>query len=264
MKLLADDDPQEAAAIAQFRAADPDLKFGPITVLIPSYREAATIANVLREMPKSVEGLPVTTLVVIDGDDDGTSQLARNLGAYACATGGHRGQGAALRLGYRVAVDHGALFLVSMDADGQYLPSEIPLVLGPVLRGEADFSSGSRRLGKDGTPDPVRSFGVDFFAKVISLLTGRRITDPTFGLRAMTADVVRAVTLRQPQYQASELLIGTALQGFRLAERPATINKRRSGKSRKGGNLIYALSFTRVVLGTWWRERRKKRAPPSP
>jgi hypothetical protein len=151
-----------------------------------------------------------------------------------------------------------------MDADGQYLPSEIPLVLGPVLRGEADFSSGSRRLGKDGTPDPVRSLGVDFFAKVISLLTGRRITDPTFGLRAMTADVVRAVTLRQPQYQASELLISTAMQGFRVAERPATINKRRSGKSRKGGNLIYALSFTRVVLGTWWRERGKKRAPPSP
>ncbi len=264
MKLLADDDPVEAAAIAGFREAHPELKFGPITVVIPSFREAATIANVLREIPKRIEGLPVTTLVVIDGEDDGASGLAQNLGAYATATGGHRGQGAALRLGYRVAVEHGALFLVSMDADGQYVSAEIPLVLGPVLRGEADFSSGSRRLGKDGTPDPVRSLGVDFFAKLIGLLTGRHLTDPTFGLRAMTAEVVQAVTLRQPQYQASELLIGTALQGFRLAELPATINKRRSGKSRKGGNLLYALNFTWVVLSTWWRERRRKPARPNP
>jgi glycosyltransferase involved in cell wall biosynthesis len=260
MTLLADDDPLEAAAIADFQRANPALRFGSVAVIIPSYREAESLGGVLREIPKEVEGRPVTTLVVVDGPDDGAARIAREAGAYACATGDQRGQGAALRLGYRIAAAHGAAYVVSLDADGQYPPSEIPVVLGPVLRGEADFVSGSRRLGRDETTDALRSRGVAFFAAVIGALTGRRITDPTFGLRAMTVDVVRTVTLRQPQYQASELLIGAALRGFRLAERPATIRVRSAGETKKGRNVLYALRFGRVVLGTWLRERGRKTA----
>ena len=139
MTLLGDDDALEAAAIADFERANPSLRFGSVAVIIPSYREAESLGGVLREIPKEVEGRPVATLVVVDGPDDGAARIAREAGAYACATGDQRGQGAALRLGYRVAAAHGAAYVVSLDADGQYPPSEIPVVLGPVLRGEADF-----------------------------------------------------------------------------------------------------------------------------
>jgi glycosyltransferase involved in cell wall biosynthesis len=253
--LLSQEDALESTAIARFERAYGNATFGSIVVIIPAYREAASIGGVLREIPESVEGHRITVLVIVDGDEDGTSAIATERGAHVSATGGHRGQGAALRLGYRLAVSHGASFLVSLDADGQYVPAEIPALLAPLLRGEADFVSGSRRLGSDGTTDRFRSLGVDVFAWIIGVLTGHRITDPAFGLRAMTADVARAVTLRQPQYQASELLIGTILHGFRVTERPATIRRRETNETRKGGNLLYGFRFGRVVLSTWWRDR---------
>jgi hypothetical protein len=68
------------------------------------------------------------------------------------------------------------------------------------------------------------------------------------------------VRLEQPQYQSAELLIAVLARGFRVAEVPATIHKRQVGESKKGHNAIYGLRFARVVVGTWWRERRH-RAP---
>jgi hypothetical protein len=62
------------------------------------------------------------------------------------------------------------------------------------------------------------------------------------------------VTLNQPQYQSSELLIGAISHGFRVLEVPATMHVRSAGSSKKGGNLAYGTRYARVVLGTWWRE----------
>ena len=103
-------------------------------------------------------------------------------------------------------------------------------LLAPILAGEADFVSGSRTQGSEETKDPVRKLGVRVFALTISVLTGQRITDPSFGLRAMRAEVTGAVLLEQPQYQAAELLIGVLAHGYRVTERPATIHKRQVGK----------------------------------
>jgi glycosyltransferase involved in cell wall biosynthesis len=254
--LLGENDPVDLAAVAEFRRAYGSPELGSVAVIVPSYGERESIGNVLRGIPGDVEGRKVTVLVVIDGPDDGTSAIARALGAYVCVAGTQRGQGAALRLGYRLAVAHGAAFLVSLDADGQYDPAEMARLLAPLFADEADFVSGSRRLGRDETTDRVRSLGVDVLAKLLSALTGARVTDPAFGLRAMTAKVASAVTLQQPQYQASELLLGAALRGFRIAERSATIRQRTAAISRKGGNLVYGFRFVGVILGTWWRDRR--------
>ena len=106
----------------------------------------------------------------------------------------------------------------------------------------------------------------------LSALTGQRISDTTFGLRAMRAEVTGAVRLEQPQYQASELLIGVITHGYKVAEVPATIHRRRVGESKKGhnplyhlhipgvNNLFYGLRFARVIYGTWYRERRHRRS----
>jgi glycosyltransferase involved in cell wall biosynthesis len=187
----------------------------------------------------------------------------------------NRGQGAALRLGYRLARDGSAAYIVTTDADGQYNPAEIERVLAPVVAGEADFVTGSRRLGSQETKDLIRRTGVRFFATTISVLTGQKVSDTTFGLRAMRAEVTGAVRLEQPQYQASELLIGVITHGYKVAEVPATIHRRRIGESKKGqnplyglhlpgvNNLFYGLRFARVIYGTWWRERHRARRKSS-
>ena len=138
----------------------------------------------------------------------------------------NRGQGAALRLGYWLARARGVQVICTIDADGQYEPEEIGRVVEPILDGKADFVSGSRRLGAELTTDRVRHLGVLVFGAVFSLLVRHRITDPACGLRAMRPEVTATVTLEQPQYQASELMISAALNGFRLAEVPTTMRDR--------------------------------------
>jgi glycosyltransferase involved in cell wall biosynthesis len=229
-----------------------------VAVVIAAYNEEGAIGPVIEALPASVCGLAVAKIVVSDGAVDGTVKDAEAAGALVCDVPVNRGQGAALRLGYRLAREGGAQYIVTTDADGQYNPAEIERLLEPILAGEADFVTGSRRLGSEESRDPVRRLGVRVFAVTISALTGQRISDTTFGLRAMRAEVTGAVLLEQPQYQAAELLIGVITHGYRVVERPATIHKRQVGKSKKGNNMFYGLRFAGVVGGTWMRERQRR------
>ena len=119
----------------------------------------------------------------------------------------------------------------------------------------------SRRLGNELTTDVVRHAGVIAFGALISVLVRHRITDPACGLRAMRAEVTAAVTLEQPQYQASELMISAALNGFRLAEVPTTMRDRgtHATGTKKGGNFGYGVRFARAAIHTWRRDRNAAR-----
>jgi glycosyltransferase involved in cell wall biosynthesis len=258
----AEDEVIDAAAIGAFtnqygsRATD----WPPLAIVIAAYNEQGSIGPVLDALPSVISGLEVGKIVVSDGSTDGTVKEAEAAGALVCDVPVNRGQGAALRLGYRLAREGGANYIVTTDADGQYNPAEISELLAPILAGQADFVSGSRTQGSEETKDPVRKLGVRVFALAITLLTGQRVSDPSFGLRAMRAEVTGAVKLQQPQYQAAELLIGVIAHGYKVAERPATIHKRKVGQSKKGHNALYGVYFANVIGTTWWRERRRRLA----
>ena len=240
-----------------FRRRHPDARFGPVVVVVASYLEADNIAAVLGKVPARVAGLEVSTLVVVDGGDDGTEDVAVAAGASCTVLPVNMGQGFALRLGYRLAAEHGARYVVTLDADGQDDPSAIPVLLEPVVAGEADFVIASRRLGTDETSDPVRRAGAVVFSALVNRLTGQHLTDTSNGLRALRIEVLEDVTLEQDQYQTAELIISAAARGWRLAECAVVRHPRSSGSSKKGHNALFALRYARVVLGTWWRERRR-------
>jgi glycosyltransferase involved in cell wall biosynthesis len=262
----------EALAVMGEQYGDRVRKLPPVALVIAAYNEEGAVGPVVQNLPAEVAGLKTATIVVADGCADATAKEADAAGALVADVPVNRGQGAALRLGYRIARDGGAQYIVTTDADGQYNPAEIEKLMAPILAGQADFVTGSRRLGSEETHDPVRQAGVRFFAATISLLTGQHITDTTFGMRAMRSEVTGAVQLSQPQYQASELLIGVITHGYKVSEVPATIHKRRVGESKKGqnplynlhipgvNNLFYGFRFSRVVFGTWWRERARRAA----
>jgi glycosyltransferase involved in cell wall biosynthesis len=260
------DEAIDTAAAAAFRSAHGDraANLPPVTIVIAAYNEEGVVGSVIETLPAQICGLQTAVIVVSDGSTDGTVAEAAAHGALVCDVRVNRGQGAALRLGYRLAREGGTTYILTTDADGQYNPGEMESVLAPVVRGEADFVTGSRKLGSQETNDPIRRLGTWVFAVTISLLTHQRITDSSFGLRAMRAEVTGAVRLRQPQYQSSELLIGVLTHGFRVREVPATIHKRKVGQSKKGHNAIYGLKYAGVVLGTWWRERQRRARRPSP
>jgi glycosyltransferase involved in cell wall biosynthesis len=245
-------------ALRDFRAEYPEARLGPVTVVIAAYDEEGAIGGVLEEIPASACGLELRTLVVDDGSSDATSEVAREHGVHVARLERNCGHGIALRVGYQLAREHGADTIVTLDADGQWDPAELATVLQPVVDDEADFVIGSRVLGRTETDDGVRQAGVHVFAALVRLLTGVRVTDTSSGFRAMRAEVAANVRQEQVQYQTSELLIGAIFAGYRVAERPIVMRKRTAGTSKKGHNVLYGARYARVILGTWWRERRAR------
>ncbi len=177
--------------------------------------------------------------------------MSRSTGARAwcsCSATGWRGRGA-------------LEVIATIDADGQYEPLELERLVEPIVAGRADFVNGSRRLGTELTSDPVRHAGVVFFGGLMSLLIRQKITDPACGIRAMRSTVPATIKLEQTQYQTSEVLIATAMNGFRVIEAPTTMRDRPEGATgtKKGPNLLYGMRFARAILGTWRRERKAAR-----
>ncbi len=250
-----------AAALAQFQREHSMLKFAPTVAVIAALNERDSIGAVLDAMPSEACGLAIDVLVVDDGSTDGTDAVVRSNypGVYVARLERNCGHGIALRLGYQLAADYGAQYVVTLDADMQWDPREIPGVLEPLVSNQADFVIGSRVLGTAETDDAFRHAGVTFFARLVSLLTRTRVTDTSSGFRAMRVEVTQNVRQVQVQYQTSELLIGAIAQGYRVAERPITMHKRFAGESKKGHNILYGGRYARVIVLTWAREQLRSR-----
>ncbi|MGZ0149922.1 glycosyltransferase [Kribbella sp. WER1] len=231
-----------------------DVALAPVVVVIAAYNEAAGLGPVLTNMPKTCAGMPVDVLVVVDGATDDTADVAKDHGAYVCVAPANRGQGAALRLGYHLAAAGGAQYVVTTDADGQYDNDELEVLLEPILLDRADFVTGSRRLGAEDADSRLRWVGVRVFAVLASILTRKKLTDTSFGFRAMRAELATAVTLREPQYQSSELLLGALALRARVVELPMTMRRRGDGSSKKGPGIVYGANYGRVMTTTWLRE----------
>ena len=253
--------PEERGPAAAFLSAHPAGAGAPVAVVIPAYNEEPTVASVIAEIPAELGGLATEVIVVVDGSSDATAAEAASAGALVCDIPVNRGQGKVYKLAYWLARARGAQVITTIDADGQYKPEELERLVEPIVAGRADFVNGSRRLGTELTTDPVRHAGVIFFGGVVSLLLRQKITDPACGLRAMRSEVSASVRLDQPQYQSSELLIATAMNGYRVIEVPTTMRDRPDGATltKKGPNLLYGMRFARAVLGTWRRERKAAR-----
>jgi len=250
-------------AIEEFETAHPDAKLPPVAIVIAAYKEVDNIGRVMESLPAMLCGQGAAAIVVIDGEEDGTAEIVRKAGQFAVIAPVNRGQGAALRLGYAVARRFGATYIVTADADGQSDAADLEVVLAPVVAGEADFVNGSRRLGKTESNDQVRNLGVLVYATIITALCGTTVTDTANPMRAMKAAFSENLTLEEPQYQASELLISAIFAGARFAERPVTMRARATGASKKGGNLVYGYRYGTVVARTYLRERRLGQRRPA-
>ena len=147
----------EGIAWEEFRSAGLPERFrGKVAVVVPAYNEEDNLGHVLSRIPPESCGLGTEVLVVDDGSRDGTGDVAREHGVAVARHVINRGGGAALRTGYRLMSDSNAEVVVTLDADGQHLPSEMDRLVEPVLSGEVDVAHGSRVLG-DGGRQPLRT-----------------------------------------------------------------------------------------------------------
>lgn len=242
-------------ARVDFDARYPNIHFGAVVALIAAYNEEDNIGDVLKAMPTLVADLEVSTLVVVDGGTDGTADVAIDAGVTTFVLPVNLGQGAALRVGYELAAAHGAAYVVTLDADGQNDPTELPVMLEPLLDDSADFVIASRVLGEDQTTDRFRRAGVKVYAWALNTIAKQQLTDSSNGYRAFRIAVLNDIVphLAQDQYQTAEVVITASSRGWRITQQPTMWHPRASGMSKKGGNLVFGVNYARVILTTWAR-----------
>ena len=201
-----------------------------IIAFLPVYNEEAQIAWVLERFePLLVDGTIDELVAVDDGSTDRTPAL---LGACAhCTVISHparRGIGIAIRSAYRYALDHDYDVFVIMAGNGKDDPAQVPVVLAPVLRDEADYVQGSR-FAKGGHSSGLpahRNLAIRVFTLTFSILVGRRFTDCTNGFRAYRTSILRDERLDWTQdwlnsYELEYYIHYRAIQlGYRIDEVP--------------------------------------------
>jgi hypothetical protein len=232
-------------------AEDAERPRGKVAVVIPALNEQGSIAEVLGLIPKEIGDLEVEPLVVSDGSTDLTEALAARSGALVAGRDLRRGQGAAVALGYRLALARGAEVIATLDADGQYDPLELPQLIQPILDGEADVVHGSRMLGNYERPLFGRAQGIKVFSWLTTRITRTPITDPASGFRAFTPAALETLEFRENQFHASEVTVAAVRQGLRVKEVPCSFNERRAGVTKKPHVFRYGYGYTKSLLRAW-------------
>jgi hypothetical protein len=224
-----------------------------ILIIVPAYDEEGGIRGVLRKVPREILGYQVKIVVVDDGSTDATAAIVRQEGFPIVTHVVNRGQGDALRTGFQIARVEGADIVINLDADGQYKPDEIERLVKPIIEDRADFVLGSRFMGYYEEAGSVRHVGVVFFSKLISLLTGVKISDCTNGFRAIRVSELHKLDLREDRFNATEIILEGLKNKLRFEQVPVTMLSRAAGETKKPPKLAYPLGVFRVIIQTWLR-----------
>lgn len=189
---------------------------GAITVILPAYNEEVSIGSVVLHTRQHADRV----IVVDDGSTDRTAEVAELAGAEVFRHPINKGKGAALKTGFEAAYRNGTKVIVTMDADGQHHPEEIPKLVAPILAGEADMVNGSRYMNGNGKNTPFyRRIGQNVLDTATNLNSGLHITDTQSGFRAFTANVLPAFKFEQSGFGIeSEMLADAAKAGLRVKE----------------------------------------------
>jgi glycosyltransferase involved in cell wall biosynthesis len=238
-----------------------------IVVIFPAKDEQGRIGPVLDSVHRVLPG--ADRVVISDGSSDATAREAALAGARVLPHAVNLGYGASLETGYRHAVGQGYDGLLQMDGDGQHLAEELPRLLDPILRGEADMVIGTRHgaAGPGRAASPLRFAGQRFFSALLLMLTGRWFTDPTSGFQALGPRALRffASGVFPCDYPDADVLLMAHLAGLRVVEVPVKMQPRVGGRSMHAGlkplyyGIKMVLSLFVVLLNTaTWRDWRRQ------
>ena len=187
-----------------------------VLVLIPAYNAAPSIGKIVTGCREQSESL----LVIDDGSVDGTGDVAKSAGATVVRHEVNRGKGAALKTGFTWALEHGYDGVVTLDADGQHLPGEIPKLLAARAETGADLIIGGRSHLFDHML-PRRRIANRFSAWSIARAAGTRVTDSQSGFRFYSAKMLRSISLRSDGFDMeSEVIVRAGRGGVRVITIP--------------------------------------------
>lgn len=227
-----------------------DWPMNSVWIVVPAFNEERTIQEVVLGLRR----LYPDVIVVDDCSTDATAVLARTAGAHLVRHPINLGQGAALQTGITFALQRGASYLVTFDADLQHRADEIPALLNTLTKSGADFALGSRFIGSASDIDPSRRMLLKAAVLFTRLTTGLEVTDTHNGLRAMTRRGASRLQIRQNRMaHASEILQQIARSRLAYVEVPVSVRYTSYSKA-KGQRLSNSLSIVlELVTGALQR-----------
>jgi glycosyltransferase involved in cell wall biosynthesis len=223
-----------------------------LIIQIPCYNEEATLPPTLQNLPRQADGFDtVEWLIIDDGSSDRTVEIARELGVnHIIRHNRNRGLVFAFTTGIEACLRAGADVIVNTDGDNQYNGADIPLLLAPIIRGEADIVIGTRPVDAMGNYTIIKR-GLHRLGRVLlRFLSGIDIPDPPSGFRALTREAAERVNLFSGYTYTLETILQAGASGLTLKSVPIRVNRQLRG-SRLIRNLPgYVINAAATALRT--------------
>jgi len=197
-----------------------------LVIQIPCLNEEATLPGTLADLPRAIPGVDVIeVLVVDDGSEDRTSEVARRHGVHRVARlPARQGLARAFNRGLQEALAMGADIIVNTDADNQYRGEDIARLIGPILDGRAEMVVGARPIGETADFSPLKKRLQRVGSSVVRALSSTTIPDATSGFRAYSRDAAMRLTVVSNFTYTLETLIQAAEKHIVVAHVPIRTN----------------------------------------
>jgi glycosyltransferase involved in cell wall biosynthesis len=226
-----------------------------IIVFLPAHNEERSIEEVIGRIPRDFHtDFKVEVLVIDDGSKDSTVSVAKKAGAdHIRSFQQNHGLGAAVREGLKVSSELGASISVMIDADNEYPAEEIPELVEPIIRGEADYVMGSRFMGTIKGMKIHRRLGNYLFTLVQSTLLRRWIYDGQSGMRAFSREATMDAEIIHDYNYAQVVTLNLVRKGYRMKEIPIRYQVRTKGQS-----FIKFKAYMTSVIPAIYKEMKRK------
>jgi glycosyltransferase involved in cell wall biosynthesis len=218
-----------------------------VLIVIPAFNEEKAIASVVRELRQAAPHFD--RVIVNDGSSDGTGEVVNRLGEKQLWLPCNLGYGLALQTGMQYALKLGYDVVVTLDADGQHQPADVPRILQALLDREADLVIGSRFCGERRYTGPLgRRIGQLLFSHLTRPLLGRRIYDTSSGFKAFRAAVCLALVRSTFLDFHTETLVRLRQLDFKIVEVPVTVRERSHGRSMHSFASVFQYPLKTLIL----------------
>ena len=229
-----------------------------VLVIIPAFNEEDTITDTILRV---YESAPYADVVVVnDGSEDMTGEQAQRVGADVIDMPFNLGIGGAVQTGYLYAQDNNYDIAVQVDADGQHNPQYIHRLIEPIVKDQSDVVIGSRYIKPTLYKSPPwRRLGMIFFARLVNLLTGKKLTDTTSGFRAVNRKVIGYFAKVYPSdYPEVDVLVRLHNNRYRVTEIPVEMSERKGGRSSITflKSIYYMIKVSLTVVINYLRRRK--------
>ncbi|MHC1683874.1 MAG: glycosyltransferase family 2 protein [Clostridiaceae bacterium] len=219
-------------------------------IIIPAYNEEKNIVRVIANIK---EHLPEYDYVIVnDGSKDDTLKICKENNFNVIDLPVNLGIGGAVQTGYKYAFLNGYDFAIQIDGDGQHNSEEVEKLLEYLIKSNSNLVIGSRFIKNQGFQSTfLRRVGINYFSRLIKLLTGKTVTDPTSGFRMCDKEVIELFAKSYPtDYPEPESIVTVIKKGLNVNEIDVLMNEREGGVSSIGGvkAVYYMIKVTLAII----------------